>query len=99
MYAIRSYYVPTSVEVAMVISLAHSAGVAFLRDAPPSSITLHDFDDTHFLITFFDTASGSVSFLDVELERFTAKGTPNSAIKESFAQARRDVAKPRNSNT
>jgi hypothetical protein len=64
---------PTNVEVAMVIALAHSAGVGFLRDAAPSSITLHDFDDTHFLITFFDTASGSVSFLEVELERFTAR--------------------------
>lgn len=95
---VKSPIFPTNVEVAMVISLAHSAGVAFSRDAPPSSITLHDFDDTHFLITFFDTDSGSVSFLEVELERFTAKGTPNSAIKESFAQARRDVGRPRNSN-
>jgi hypothetical protein len=79
---------PTNVEVAMVISLAHSAGVGFLRDAAPSSITLHDFDDTHFLITFFDTASGSVSFLEVELERFTARGTPNSTTKESFSHLR-----------
>jgi hypothetical protein len=89
---------PTSVEVAMVISLTHSAGIAFLRDAVPSNITLHDFDDTQFLITFFDAASGSVSFLEVELERFTAKEIPNSVIRESLAQARRDVAKPANAN-
>lgn len=95
---VKSPIFPTNVEVAMVISLAHSAGVAFLRDAPPSSITLHDFDDTHFLITFFDTASGSVSFLEVELERFTAKGTLHSVTKESLVQARRDIAKPEHSN-
>jgi hypothetical protein len=96
---VKSTIFPTKVEVAMVVSLAHSAGVAFLRDTLPSSISLHDFDDTHFLITFFDTASGSVSFLDVELERFTAKGAPSPTIKESFTQARGDVAKTRKSNT
>lgn len=96
--SVRSPIFPTNVEVAMVISLAHSAGVAFLRDALPSSITLHDFDDAQFLITFFDAASGSVSFLEVELERFTAKGMPNSTAKESSAHARRDVAKPGNGN-
>jgi hypothetical protein len=80
---VKSTIFPTKVEVAMVVSLAHSAGVAFLRDTLPSSISLHDFDDTHFLITFFDTASGSVSFLDVELERFTAKGAPSPTIKKS----------------
>ncbi len=95
---VKSPIFPTNVEAAMVISLAHSAGVAFLRDASPSSITLHDFDDAHFLITFFDTASRSVGFLEVELERFTAKGTQNSTIEQSFAQARRDVAKAANSN-
>ena len=90
---VKSPIFPTNVEVAMVISLTHSTGIAFLRDAVPSSITLHDFDDTQFLITFFDEASGSVSFLEVELERFTAKEMPSSAIKESLGQARRDVAK------
>lgn len=95
--SVRSPIFQTNVEVAMVISLAHSAGDAFLREAPPLSITLQDFDDTHFLITFFDTASGNVSFLDVELQRFTARGMPDSAIKESLGQTRRDVAKKENS--
>lgn len=91
---VRSPIFPTNVEAAMVISFAHPACAAFLKDAPSSSIALDNFDDTQFLITFFDTASGTVSFLEVELERFTAKGTR----KEPLSEPCRNVSEVRNPN-
>ena len=86
---VKSPIFPTNVEAAMVISLTYSAGGAFLNDSPSSSFALDAFDDTHFLITFFDTASGHVSFLEVQLERFTAERTGQSTDKEPHPQARR----------
>jgi hypothetical protein len=94
---VRGPVFPTNVEAAMVISLSRSSGGAFLNDAPPSRIALDDFDDTHFLITFFDTASGNVSFLEVALEQFTAEGVRKSKIRESFSGGRRDVSEVRES--
>lgn len=95
---VKSPVFPTSVEAAMVISLTRYAGGTLLTDVPPSHITLDDFDDTHFLITFFDTASGNVSFLEVELEQFTAQRAQKLNCKEALSEARRDVSDMRKSN-
>lgn len=95
---VRSPVFPTKVEAAMVISLTHYAGGALLTDVPPSRVTLNDFDDTHFLITFFDTASGNVSFLEVELGQFAAEGAQKLNGKEPLLEARRDVSDIRKSN-
>jgi hypothetical protein len=92
---VRSPIFSTNVETAMVISLGHSAGGAFLKDVPPSCITLDHFDDTHFLITFFDTASGNVSFLEVELQKFTAERTQKLKV---LPEARRSVSEARKSS-
>lgn len=92
---VRSPIFSTDVEAAMVISLAHSAGGTFLKDVPPSCITLDHFDDTHSLITFFDTASGNVSFLEVELQEFTAERMQKLKV---LPEARRNVSEARKSN-
>lgn len=94
---VKSPVFPTNVEAAMVISLTHYAGGTLVTDVPPR-ITLDDFDDTHFLITFFDTASGNVSFLEVELEQFAAERAQKLDGKEPLSEARRDVSDTRTSN-
>jgi hypothetical protein len=95
---VKSPVFPTNVEAAMVISLTHYVGGTLLADVPPSRITLGDFDDTHFLITFFDTASGNVSFLEVELQQFIAQRAQDSNGKEPLSEARRDISNIRKSN-
>ena len=95
---VKSPIFSTSVEAAMVISLTHYVGGALLKDVSPSRITLDDFDDTHFLITFFDTASGNVSFLEVALEQFTAEETQELNGNELLSPPPRDVSEARQHN-
>ncbi len=95
---VRSPVFPTQVEAAMVISLTHYARGALLTDVSPPHLTLEDFDDTQFLITFFDTASGNVSFLEVELEQFATECARKSNGKEPLSEARREVGNTRKSH-
>lgn len=97
--SVKSPVFPTNVEAAMVISLTHYAGGALLSDVPPSCLSLEDFDDTHFLITFFDTASGNVSFLEVELEQFAAERAQKLNAQEPFSEAYRDLSDTRKFNS
>ncbi len=81
--SVTSPILTTNVDVAMVLTLADSAGTVFVNGGLPLTLALDNFNDTQLLVVFFDPMLASFSFLEVRLEKFLAKGISKSNVSES----------------